>query len=121
MEPRRGEPPDDSLPTEVLAGPPDTGRDAGHPELNVAPRSEFPLAGKHTDDGHRIRIGPNGAPNDLSIGASLFWLYSQNNESTDDAQIDGHLDLVSARIGGTVPYSDGEQPDRQSGDAADGA
>jgi membrane fusion protein (multidrug efflux system) len=37
-------------------------------------------------------------------GASLWWVYSQNYESTDDAQIEGHLDLVSARISGTVTY-----------------
>src|ERR1700693_2991911 len=36
--------------------------------------------------------------------ASLWWLHSQNYESTDDAEIDGHLDLVSARISGTVTY-----------------
>jgi membrane fusion protein (multidrug efflux system) len=37
-------------------------------------------------------------------GASLWWLHSQNYESTDDAQIEGHLDLISARISGTVTY-----------------
>jgi membrane fusion protein (multidrug efflux system) len=37
-------------------------------------------------------------------GASLWWVYSQNYESTDDAQIEGHLDLVNARISGTVTY-----------------
>jgi membrane fusion protein (multidrug efflux system) len=37
-------------------------------------------------------------------GASAWWLHSQNYESTDDAQIEGHLDLVSARISGTVTY-----------------
>ena len=31
-----------------------------------------------------------------------WWLHSQNYESTDDAQIEGHIDLVSARISGTV-------------------
>jgi len=37
-------------------------------------------------------------------GASLWWLDSRNYESTDDAQIEGHLDSVSARISGTVTY-----------------
>jgi membrane fusion protein, multidrug efflux system len=37
-------------------------------------------------------------------GTSLWWLHSQNYESTDDAQVEGHLDLVSARISGTVSY-----------------
>jgi membrane fusion protein, multidrug efflux system len=35
---------------------------------------------------------------------SLWWVYSQNYESTDDAQVEGHLDLVSPRISGTVTY-----------------
>jgi membrane fusion protein (multidrug efflux system) len=35
-------------------------------------------------------------------GSSLWWVHSQNYESTDDAQIEGHLDLVSSRISGTV-------------------
>src|SRR5437870_2123244 len=37
-------------------------------------------------------------------GAAFWWLDSRNYESTDDAQIEGHLDLVSARISGTVSY-----------------
>jgi membrane fusion protein, multidrug efflux system len=37
-------------------------------------------------------------------GASLWWVHSQDYESTDDAQIEGHLDLVSSRISGTVVH-----------------
>ncbi len=37
-------------------------------------------------------------------GASMWWLHSQNYETTDDAQVEGHLDLVSTRISGTVTY-----------------
>jgi membrane fusion protein (multidrug efflux system) len=36
--------------------------------------------------------------------ATSWWLNSRNYESTDDAQIEGHLDLVSARVSGTVSY-----------------
>ena len=39
-------------------------------------------------------------------GASLWWVRSQNYESTDDAQVEGHLDLVSSRISGTVLFID---------------
>ena len=39
-----------------------------------------------------------------AAGASLWWVHSQDYESTDDAQIEGHLDLVSSRISGTVVY-----------------
>jgi len=37
-------------------------------------------------------------------GVTLWWLDSQSYESTDDAQIEGHLHLVSARLSGTVSY-----------------
>jgi membrane fusion protein (multidrug efflux system) len=37
-------------------------------------------------------------------GAARWWLASRNYESTDDAQIEGRVDLVSARISGTVGY-----------------
>jgi len=37
------------------------------------------------------------------IGLS-WWLDARRYESTDDAQIDGHSDVVSSRITGTVLY-----------------
>jgi membrane fusion protein (multidrug efflux system) len=46
-------------------------------------------------------------------GASLWWLHSLHFESTDDAEIDGHLDLVSARISGTVTYINPRVEDNQ--------
>jgi len=39
-----------------------------------------------------------------AAAASRWWMNSLDYESTDDAQIEGHLDLVSARISGTVTY-----------------
>src|SRR3954466_5551733 len=38
----------------------------------------------------------------LAIGGFVYWQSSQKWESTDDAQIDGHINAVSARVGGTV-------------------
>jgi membrane fusion protein (multidrug efflux system) len=38
----------------------------------------------------------------LGIGGKNFWRYLDSYESTDDAQIDGRLNPVSARISGTV-------------------
>jgi membrane fusion protein (multidrug efflux system) len=35
-------------------------------------------------------------------GAFSFWLYSRTYESTDDAQVDGHLNGITARIDGAV-------------------
>ena len=39
----------------------------------------------------------------LALGGAAAWaLYSQGYESTDDAQVDGHLNVVSSRISGTT-------------------
>jgi len=38
----------------------------------------------------------------LGAAAAWYWRYASVRESTDDAQIDGHLHPVSARVGGTV-------------------
>jgi membrane fusion protein (multidrug efflux system) len=41
----------------------------------------------------------------IAIAAvTVWWWQSLRYESTDDAQVDGHIDLVSARISGTVTY-----------------
>ena len=43
-----------------------------------------------------------------------WWLYARRFESTDDAQIDGHLDIVSARrVAGTVVYINPKVQDNQ--------
>jgi len=38
----------------------------------------------------------------ILIGALAFWLYSRTYESTDDAQVDGHLNGITSRIDGEV-------------------
>jgi membrane fusion protein, multidrug efflux system len=38
----------------------------------------------------------------LGTGAYLYWNYAQTYESTDDAQVDAHVNSISARIAGTV-------------------
>ena len=38
----------------------------------------------------------------ILVAALGFWLYSRTYESTDDAQVDGHLNGVSSRIDGDV-------------------
>src|SRR6266851_1642562 len=50
-----------------------------------------------------------------------WWLSARRFESTDDAQIDGHLNAISARISGTVLYINPKVEDNQyieSGNAA---
>jgi membrane fusion protein (multidrug efflux system) len=50
----------------------------------------------------------------LAVGAvsPFAWNYLQSYESTDDAQIDGHIDPLSSRIDGTVLVVDPEDDDR---------
>jgi len=38
----------------------------------------------------------------LLVGGFLIWRYFASYESTDDAQIDGHINSVSARVSGHV-------------------
>ena len=38
----------------------------------------------------------------LVTGGGLWYLHSRTYEETDDAQVDGHIDPISARIAGTV-------------------
>jgi membrane fusion protein, multidrug efflux system len=50
----------------------------------------------------------------LAVGAvsPFAWNYLQSYESTDDAQIDGHIDPLSSRINGTVVRVHAEDNDR---------
>ena len=38
----------------------------------------------------------------LGVGGYLLWQYFSSYESTDDAEVDGHVDAISARISGHV-------------------
>jgi membrane fusion protein (multidrug efflux system) len=38
----------------------------------------------------------------LLVGGISWWLHSETLEDTDDAQVDGHLNPIAARIGGTI-------------------
>lgn len=48
----------------------------------------------------------------LLIGGILWYLHSLTYEDTDDAQIDGHLNPIAARVAGTITgvYAENEQP-----------
>jgi membrane fusion protein, multidrug efflux system len=50
----------------------------------------------------------------IAVGgvAPFAWNYLQSYESTDDAQIDGHIDPLSSRINGTVVRVHAEDDDR---------
>ncbi len=36
------------------------------------------------------------------IGIGIWWLISRNYENTDDAQVNGHINPISARVAGTI-------------------
>src|ERR1019366_134553 len=36
------------------------------------------------------------------IGVAIFWWQGRKYEDTDDAQVDGHIDPISARVSGHV-------------------
>jgi membrane fusion protein (multidrug efflux system) len=38
----------------------------------------------------------------VATAGVLYWNYAQEYESTDDAQVDGHLNAISSRIAGTI-------------------
>jgi membrane fusion protein (multidrug efflux system) len=40
----------------------------------------------------------------VAVSVSLWWLHARHFETTDDAQVDGHINVVSSRITGTVVY-----------------
>jgi membrane fusion protein, multidrug efflux system len=48
----------------------------------------------------------------LIAGAVSWWLYARTYESTDDAQIDGHLNSIASRVAGSVKtvYAENGQP-----------
>jgi len=50
----------------------------------------------------RVRLGLVLAALVVVAGAVLLWIYFRSYESTDDAQIDGHLNPISARVSGHV-------------------
>ena len=50
----------------------------------------------------RVRLGLILAAAAIVVGGILLWIYFRSYESTDDAQIDGHLNPVSARVSGHV-------------------
>ena len=53
----------------------------------------------------------------IAIGGTLFWLHARDFESTDDAEVDAHLNPISSRVDGNVTrvYVDDNQV-RKAGD-----
>ncbi len=66
-----------------------------------APRKEAPPKVRTFHPGRWVAFGVFIL---AAAGGYFWWRHSERFESTDDAQIEGHLDTVSSRISGTVVY-----------------
>jgi membrane fusion protein, multidrug efflux system len=70
-----------------------------HPPL---PASERDLRWRQASRNPRFRVALIIAGIVLLVAAFFLWRYLDSYESTDDAQIDGHLNAVSCRVSGHV-------------------
>lgn len=74
------------------------------PQQNPAPlpASERDLRWKRTTSNPRVRMALILGAIVLVVAGFFLWRYFTSYESTDDAQIDGHLNSISARVSGHV-------------------
>ena len=70
-----------------------------HPPL---PASEKDLRWKQASRNPRFRLALIVGGIVLLVAVFFLWRYLNSYESTDDAQIDGHLSSISARVSGHV-------------------
>lgn len=118
---------------------PDDGTEAGAPLLHGSPGDYLETLGPDPTEGRRRLIDPIERPSGrsggsrgwpwskfitkrlliaaalalvIAVAAPFAWNYLQSYESTDDAQIDGHIDPVSSRVEGTVIHVRAEDDDR---------
>jgi membrane fusion protein, multidrug efflux system len=77
-------------------------------EENVATEPKHPVQPASHRTGPKRTLAPRwalGALGLLAVAALLsWWLHARRFESTDDAQIEGHLNSISSRITGTVVH-----------------
>ena len=70
--------------------------DGGPKAQEPAPRKPSPLKNP------RVRRGLILAAIIIAVGGFLFWFHYRNHQSTDDAQVDGHIIPISSRVPGSV-------------------
>src|ERR1700720_539114 len=82
-------------PPEPGHGPQPQGRESQgpRPEGEAAPRKGVP---------RRFRLPVLAAVAVLVVAGVLYWLHARQYEDTDDAQVDGDIHPISARVNGTV-------------------
>ena len=65
--------------------------------------AEFEVLARHNKGKKTTRLVIAGLLGLLACGSAAGWaVYAGRYESTDDAQVDGHLNIISARISGTT-------------------
>src|ERR1700758_1945462 len=66
------------------------------------PASDRDLRWKRTTSNPRVRMALILGAIVVLVAGFFLWRYFTSYESTDDAQIDGHLNSISARVSGHV-------------------
>src|SRR5229473_1560305 len=74
------------------------GQTEGQAPEGQAPRQPAPRKGLP----RRFRVAVLVAVVVLAVAGVLYWLHARQYEDTDDAQVDGDIHPISARINGTV-------------------
>jgi membrane fusion protein (multidrug efflux system) len=81
----------------------DQGKQEGETKQPEKPKKPFAQRARRYLKRHPGRVVLGAVALVLAIvGGALLWAYLSSYESTDDAQVDGHLNLISPRIRGTV-------------------
>jgi membrane fusion protein (multidrug efflux system) len=95
---------DDSSPGKPDAGKPDAGKpDASKDDKKEAPKEPFLKRAGNWTKAHPIStVAIPVLLVAVLVGGWFMWGYLQSYESTDDAQVDGHVNAISSRISGTV-------------------
>ena len=76
--------------------------DPGSREPELARKRDFPERRRSALSNPRVRLGLIIAAVVVVVGGILAWRYFTSYESTDDAQIDGHVNSISPRVSGHV-------------------
>jgi membrane fusion protein (multidrug efflux system) len=98
-QPPQGQPQGQPSPGQAAPGPsPQAQTSQGQAQQDQAPRDQAPRRGVP----RRFRLAAVLAVTVLAAAGVLYWLHSRQYEDTDDAEVDGHIHPISARLNGTV-------------------
>jgi membrane fusion protein (multidrug efflux system) len=111
--PPAGQPPQDQPQAQPAPGQPQRrvpdGPPSDGPSLQAqAPQGQEPQGQRPQDQAprrgvpRRFRLAAVLAVAVLAAAGVLYWLHSRQYEDTDDAEVDGHIHPIGARINGTV-------------------